>query len=196
MSIFHDRFSITLIALALSCLAGCSGCPKEAVDVADQTVQDDGDPSGDPVSDSAASAAANEDQAIPSDEVPKTVEDTEEQSARTASARVPKPAQATTSDAASEGEEISTADSGSRLTAEETRRQAEKLYRRAQSQSGNAGQAFQDASRAWELLNKFPDNAECRALAAEIADQLEGMANKANESYRGDLSDDRMLIEK
>jgi len=188
MSILQLRVSILLIALAASCLIGCSGCQKETADKVDHSAEVNSASSGDPDSDSQASQTANEVQSEPTGDEANPAENATDQPAQTASAMIPVP------DPASE--KIGTKAAGTPLTAEETRKQAAELYKRAQSQSDKPGRAFQDASRAWELLSQYPDDAESQAMAAEIADQLEGMAVKANAPYRGQLSDDRMLIEK
>ncbi|WDI43731.1 hypothetical protein [Bremerella sp. P1] len=86
--------------------------------------------------------------------------------------------------------------SAAAMSASQALAQAEELYTSARSGDQGPGEAFQNASKAWELLNQHPDHAECQAMAAEISKSLGAMATKANQKYHTELSGDPVLIEK
>ena len=65
--------------------------------------------------------------------------------------------------------------------------QAKSLFQQSQrkSKASDAGGAFKDATKAWDLVRRFPQDPKCRSLKDEIARQLDGLAAKANQQYAG-----------
>lgn len=78
--------------------------------------------------------------------------------------------------------------------------QAQGLHEKALelANSGKFGRAFQEGLRGWELLNAFPQDSACSAMAKTLSKELESWARRANasQSAGGSSSDDKTLIEK
>lgn len=101
-----------------------------------------------------------------------------------------------TADSNGESDMSKAGSSSSVMSASQALARAEDLFTLARADNLHPSQSFQHASQAWQLLNQHPDNVECQAMAAEIAQSLKAMAAKANGKYITELSGDPVLIEK
>ena len=79
--------------------------------------------------------------------------------------------------------------------------EAQRLYQSAQRNrtAGKPGAAFQEATKAWQTANGFPEDQGCRALAATVFSELDAYAREANRSATsgtGTVDPGKTLIER
>jgi hypothetical protein len=68
----------------------------------------------------------------------------------------------------------------------EAKRKAKGLLASAKKSASRSryGQAFREARDAWEMVSGFTEDAECRALAAALIDQMRQYGGKANDGVQ------------
>lgn len=184
---------LVLGVILITSVTGCSGCQQQTTIESTSTE--------DAAKDSSATSNSDtnsiEKNAVDAEQ-PNRTEETEPASnesgmnAKTASNSTQTVGQTQTarSDSARSPASASTMNAGQALT------KAKELFTSARSGNQDPGEAFKNASEAWELLNQHPDNAECQVMAAEIFRSLDSMAAKANQKYSTKLSGNPVLIEK
>lgn len=175
--------SLASVLCMVLCLAlpGCSGCDDPRVD-----------------------EVAQEPESQSSNEAETTAADSTEASSKTARGGEPADGEPPESGApneaggaasngamargvAGEGGGSSSGSSGAAgpSTAAEALRSAEALRTQAQqaARGGDPGDAFLKASRAWQLVSRFPESAACAAMSAELSGELEALGAQSNEHF-------------
>ncbi len=65
--------------------------------------------------------------------------------------------------------------------------------KRARDQ-GDLGKAFQDVTKAWDAARSHPNDAQCRALAEQLAKEMQELAPNANDRYRTRSTHSRLIV--
>ncbi|PQO28210.1 hypothetical protein C5Y97_25270 [Blastopirellula marina] len=179
--------------ILLTNLTGCSGCQQQT-SVESTATEDPASSTSETLDKARESTAQAENAGEPTETAAsQSASNQSAMKAKTAadSAHSPQGTQTTPDETAN-----TPAGDAAATSPEQALTQAKELYQLAKSNNQAPGKAFSDATKAWELLNQYPDNAECQAMAAEISSTLGSMAAKANQKYHTELSGDPVLIEK
>lgn len=188
---------LVLGMMLLTSITGCSGCQQQTPldTTSTEEVESDSAEASTSSSESTETPKADaENSSKPDDAEPVSKETTTE--AKTASDSTQDVSNTQPARREAEGGSPASPATAPAMSSSEALAKARTLYASAKSGKQDPGQSFQDASKAWELLNQHPDNAECQAMAAEISKSLGSMATKANQKYSSELSSDPVLIEK
>lgn len=206
---------VTLLMLALPMLSGCSGCekkptksppPSEATEQTDKNEPAESkpeesreEPSEDETQVADRPSSDGDTTSVPEQQAPTSTPPGEKQpkgevkSAAGGQKSDNKLPPSTKQSSASKRAKGPRADPVAAL------RKGREAYERSQRKSAaNDHQgAFRDAADAWELLNQCESDAACRELASRIFDQLDGLAEKANQKAKaGSGVSGKTLIEK
>ena len=201
-------FRDALILAAMIFLPGCSGCEKQvppqssaqnsvAQDTdAQQAAQADQPPSAE--QHAAATKLATGIQSGPNRETDSADQGEQGSDESAATANAKSSGQPSKTGVTTNSKQSRTR-SGQVSTARDAVTQARGLRERSQQAQWkkNFGGAFELASQAWETVQAFPSDTECRSLAQELAAELDKLGGQANAQHTGELKGDRKpLIER
>lgn len=75
--------------------------------------------------------------------------------------------------------------------------QARELHRTSQrlANEGDPGGAFRDASRAWQLVSRFPNDPACLEMAGQLVSEMEALGERANRNFDAEQTSQPLMLQ-